>query len=203
MGISGSGLTASAFIGGTIDDTVIGGTTPAAATFSTLSTDTNVGTVGTNVTAVERGWANNHVTTLTLSSLALTIGDTATLADGVLIYTFPAGAIIVDAAYMSVGVNLTTGTPTTDQPDVGLGTVIASGAVAVLDTPSTFEDIMTGQTAADVAGTATVLTLQTTKVIEVGEAHTVHFNIADTWANVTDTAATASGTVVLKWALMI
>lgn len=162
----------------------------------------NPGTVATGVVAVETGWERNHVTTLTLTSLGLTIGDVTTLGDGVLIYTFPAGVIIVDAAYMSVGVTLTTGTPTTDQPDVGLGTVIAVGAVANLSTPSTFEDILTGRAAADVAGTATVGTVQTTKVIETGDAHTVHFNIADVWADVTNSAATASGTVVLKWAAM-
>jgi len=162
----------------------------------------NPGTAATGVVAVETGWQNNHVTTLTLSSLGLTIGDSSTLADGVLIYTFPAGVIVVDAAYMSVAVTLTTGTPTTDAPDVGLGTVIGVGAVSDLDTPSTFEDIMTGRAAADVGGTATVGTVQTTKVIEVGDAHTVHFNIADIWTNVTDSAATASGTVVLKWAAM-
>ncbi len=162
----------------------------------------NPGTVATGVVAVETGWERNHVTTLTLSSLGLTIGDSSTLADGVLIYTFPAGVIIVDAAYMSVGVTLTTGTPTTDAPDVGLGTVIATGGVANLSTPSTFEDILTGRAATNVAGTATVGTVQTTKVIQTGDAHAVHFNIADAWADVSNADATASGTVVLKWAAM-
>ena len=87
----------------------------------------NIGTPGTGVTAVESGSKNFHLTTLTLSGVALTIGDTAALADGALIYTFPAGAIIVEAAYLSVGVTLTTGTPTTDTPDVGLGSVIGTG----------------------------------------------------------------------------
>ena len=162
----------------------------------------NPGTPATGVVAVETGWERNHVTTLTLSSLGLTIGDTTSLADGVLIYTFPAGVIVVDSAYMSVAITLTTGTPTTDAPDVGLGTVIGVGAVSDLSTPSTFEDIMTGQTATDVGGTATVATVQTTKIIEVGDDRTVHFNIADAYTNVDDTAATASGTVVLKWAAM-
>ena len=162
----------------------------------------NPGTAATGVVAVETGWQNNHVTTLTLSSLGLTIGDNGSLADGVLIYTFPAGVIIVDAAYMSVAITLTTGTPTSDAPDVGLGTVIGTGEVVNLSTPSTFEDILTGRAAADVNGTATVATVQTTKVIAVGDAHVVHFNIADAWADVTNSAATASGTVVLKWAAM-
>ena len=163
----------------------------------------NIGTPGTGVTAVESGSKNFHLTTLTLSGVALTIGDTAALADGALIYTFPAGAIIVEAAYLSVGVTLTTGTPTTDTPDVGLGSVIGTGAVATLDGTATFEDIMTGQTATDVAGTATLAMVETTLLIPAASAHTVHFNIADTWANVDNTAATAAGTVVLKWSFMV
>jgi len=167
-----------------------------------MTPSVNLGTPATGVTAVEEGTDDFHITRLTLSSLALTIGDTAALADGVLIYTFPAGALIVDAAYMNVGVSLTTGTPTTDAPDVGLGSVIATGAVSVLSGTPTFEDILTGQTATDVAGTKTLAMVKTALVIPAASAHTVHFNIADTWANVDDTAATASGTVVLKWTYM-
>lgn len=163
----------------------------------------NAGTAGTNVTAVEHsGNGKDFVTVLTLAGVAYTIGDNASLADGALIYTFPAGAIVVDAASISVGITLTTGTPTTDTPDIGLGTVIGSGAVAVLGGTATFEDILTGRAADDVAGTAEVGTVQTSLVIEAAAAHTVHLNIADAWADVTDTAATASGTVVLRWSLL-
>jgi len=167
-----------------------------------LQTAVNVGTAGTNVTAVEYGAGQEHVTKLTLASVGYTIGDTASLADGALIYTLPAGALVVRMASISVGVSLTTGTPTTDTPDVGLGTVIGTGAVATLDGTATFENILTGQTAADVAGTATVKTVQTSLAIEAADAHTVHFNIADAWANVDDTAATASGTVWLGWTFL-
>jgi len=159
----------------------------------------NVGTAGTGVTAVETGSGAVHTTTLTAAAVALTIGDTAALADGALVYTFPAGVILVESAYISMGVTLTTGTPTTDTPDVGLGTVIATGAVATLDGTATFEDILTGQTAADIAGTATEAAAAQSLLIPAASAHTVHFNIADTWANVDDTAATADGTIILNW----
>jgi hypothetical protein len=168
------------------------------------TTTKNTGTAGTNCTAVEYGDGIMHTTIITMSSVAYTIGDTAALADGALIYTLPAGALMVTSSYFSVGLTLTTGTPTTDTPEFGLGTVIATGVVATLDGTATFEDIHTGVASADVAGTALVSALGPTVnagafIIPAASAHTVHFNIADTWANVTDTAATASGTVVLNW----
>jgi hypothetical protein len=165
-------------------------------------TTINVGTAGTGVTAVEYGTGQEHITALTLTGVAYTIGDTASLADGALIYTFPAGALVVNMASISVGLTLTTGTPTTDTPDGGLGTVIGTGAVATLDGTATFENIMTGQTFNDVAGTAEVKTVQTTLVVEAADAHTVHLNFADAWADVTDTAATAAGTVWLGWTFL-
>lgn len=170
---------------------------------SNFITEANVGTAESNITVVESGNAFQHTSILTLASVAATIGDNASLGTGSLLYTFPAGEIIVDCAFISVGVNLTTGTPTTDTPEVGLGTVIATGAVAVLSGTSTFEDIITGTAAADIAGTATVLTAIPTAnvplVIAAADAHTVFFNLADAWADVDDTAATLSGTVVLNW----
>lgn len=170
---------------------------------SSIVTNINAGTAEANITAVERGDGFQHTTVLTLAGVAATIGDNVALGTGSLLYTFPAGEIIVDSAYISIGINLTTGTPTTDTPDAGLGTVVASGAVSVLSGTATFEDTITGQTATDVAGTATVVTALPTAgislIIPAASAHTIYFNIADTWADVTDTAATLTGTAVLKW----
>lgn len=174
-----------------------------------LRTASNVGTANTGVTAVEYGDGYNHQTVLTVSVTdALTIADTAALADGYLLYTFPAGAVIVNSAYMSMGMTAASTEAQADTPDVGLGTVIASGAVATLDGTGTFEDIITGQTAADANGTATVKTAIPTAgvpfVIESGDAHTLHFNVADTWANDTggDLTADIAGTVVVNWTFM-
>jgi len=163
-------------------------------------TPVTVGTAGTGVTAVERGTNEYHTTILTCTGIAFTIGDTASLADGALIYTFPTGPIVVHASSMSVGLTLTTGTPTTDTPEIGLGTVIGSTAVATLGAgAATFEDIGGPFVMADVAGTAKVGTSSPGLTIETAAAHTVHLNIADAWANVDDTAATAAGTVTLVW----
>lgn len=170
-----------------------------------LETSINVGTAGTNTTVTEFGDGHTNTAVITLSSVANIIGDNVSLAKGNLIYTLPAGALLVNSAYMSVAITLTTGTPTTDAPDVGIGTVIAVGAIATLTT-GTFENIITGQTATDIAGTATVKTAIPTAavpfVIETGDAHTLHFNYADAWADVDDTAVTISGTVVVNYTFM-
>lgn len=178
---------------------------PAITINNTPVTTDNVGTANTGVTAAEYGNGYMHTTVLTVSQTdALTTGDNAALADGYLLYTLPAGEIIIDSSYMSMGMTATT-EQIADTPDVGLGTVIGTGAVATLNTTATFEDIITGQTAADADGTATVVTAIPTAavpfVIATADAHTVHFNVADTWADDTsaDLSADIAGTVVLNW----
>jgi len=168
------------------------------------TTNVNVGTAGTNVTATEYGDGRSHITKLTLTSAAITIGDNASLGTGSLIYTFPAGPLHVESSSINVGVTLTTGTPTTDTPEIGLGSVVASGAVAVLGGTPAFEDIMGGASTpvlADLAGTAELFTHVCDLKLEAADAHTVYLNLADAYADVTDTAATVTGTVWLKWTL--
>jgi len=169
-----------------------------------IVTASNVGTQGTNVTAVEYGDGYHHITVLTLASVVGTIGDNAALSGGAIIYTLPASSVcLIHGCYMTVGITLTTGTPTTDAPDVGIGTLIGSGANATLNLVGAgAENILTGQTATNIAGAATVKTLGTQLVVETGDSHAIHFNYADTWADVDDTAATISGTVVLDWSFL-
>lgn len=164
-----------------------------------------LGTAGTNCTVKEYGDGRDITTVITLTNVdmgAPTAG--AASAVGALIYTFPAGAHCHMVSYMSVGVTI--GTVTTDTPDVGVGSVIASGATALLSGTATFEDYITGQTAADSAGTATVKTATATagaltgiSLNEAASAKTIHINAADTWdAGITGNL-TATGTVTLKW----
>lgn len=205
--LAGAGVTSSAAELNLLDGS--SSTSPAVSTAAILDSGgdlrngSNNGTVGSNVSAIEYGDGFNHTTVLTLSSVIGAIGDNVSLAIGELIYTFPAGSLTIISSYMSVGITLNGGTPTTDTPDVGLGTVIGSGAVALLSGTATFEDIITGQTAADVAGTATVIETEPTAAapfqIATGDAHTLHFNYADAWADVTAAAASISGTVVIHW----
>ena len=166
----------------------------------------NSGTAGTGTTAAEFGDAYTHTTVLTINTTLPAIAGGANLGVGKLIYTFPAGAMLINASYMSVAITQTQGHITADTPDVGLGTSIAAGVIAVLSANALFENIMTGQTAADCNGTPTVKTVIPTASVplvrEVGDTHTVYLNVADGWAASGDAAALLTGTVVLQWQFM-
>lgn len=162
-----------------------------------------LGTAATGVTAQEQGMGRYHVTTLTFS--AVTVGSPAGAADlafGKLLYTLPAGAVVVKSASMSVGLSNTGGVVTADTPDTGIGTTIGSGVQAVLSgVGAAAENILTGQTSNDVNGTAEVKTVaDQTLVIEAAGAHTVYLNVADGWAGADTVKAT--GTVVLEWVIL-
>ena len=104
---------------------------------------------------------------------------------------------------MSVAITQTEGNITADTPDVGIGTTIGSGVVAVLGGTAAFENIITGQTAADCDGTATVKTIGgQLLVVETGDNHTIYLNVADGWAADGDAAAILTGRVVLNWSYM-
>jgi len=166
-----------------------------------------VGTANTGVTAQHYGDGRNIITVLTFSALALpAITAAADEAHGYLLYTFPAGTHYHEVTYMDVALQ-GGGTIDADTPDVGIGSVIGAGAVAVLDTPATFEDYITGQTATDCGGTATKKLTAATAGIGTGislnsasDVKTVYLNYADGWAGADTIAAT--GTVILKWSIM-
>lgn len=144
---------------------------------------------------VLRHWANGP---LVLSKITLTgfsvgaSGDNANLALGVKIFDFGGVAEIMHAR-MAVGLTHSDVAAAADTPDVGLGTVIATGAVAVLGGTATFENIITGQTAANMTGGVTTARAGTAVVGDV------FLNVADGWADVTTTAITATGTVHVLW----
>lgn len=166
----------------------------------------NPGTVPSGVTAAEYGNGYVQHTRLTLSTTLPAIAGGANLGVGKLIYTFPAGEIVIESAYMSIALTAADGNIDADTPDVGLGTVIASGVVAVLSGTATFENIITGQTATNCTGTATVKTAEPTAgvglVIAAAGAHTVYLNVADGWAASGETACPVTGTVALNWRFM-
>lgn len=161
------------------------------------------GTPATGVTAVEWGNDYHRQTILTVNSVLPAIAGGANLGVGKLLYTFPAGRILVNSAGMSMGVTQTEGHINADTPDAGLGTVIASGAVAVLGGTATFENLINGAAMANCTGTALVSgnvpTAGVPFLIAAADAHTVHFNIADGWAASGDAAAILQGVVVLDW----
>lgn len=180
---------------------------PFGATASTLTptTSINVGTVATatGLSVVEEGDAVNHKTVLTLADFpvgsALAAAD---LAVGALLYTLPAGAQIVEATYMNVAL---TGTATIvgDTPDVGVGSTVGTGAIALLTT--TMIDHLDGQTSGAISGanyvtalkTATAGALTGIALNVAASAKTLYLNCADGWAGAGD--VTATGTIHIIW----
>lgn len=171
-----------------------------------LRTTANVGTAATGSTAVEYGDGKRHTTVLTVSTTLPAIAGGADLGVGKLLYTLPAGECIVESAYMSLGITQSEGNINADTPDGGLGTTIASGAVATLDGTAAFENILTGQTFNNCTGTAEVKTAIPTAgvplVVTTAGDHTIYFNVADGWAASGDAAAALAGTVVINWIKM-
>jgi len=162
-------------------------------------TSASVGTAGTGTTAVEHGNVYNHITVLTVAGVLSAISGSGNHGVGLLVYTLPTSAQIIKSAYMSMGITQSGTAIGSDQPKVGLGSTLAATAVSDLTSPATLQDILTGQDANDCTGTPEVKTIaDQIFVIETGSAHTVHFNVADSWAGA-DAAATVAGTIILEW----
>lgn len=159
------------------------------------------GTAESGVTAVEEQSGQQQVTKLTFTDLAVAaIAAAAAEAVGKLLYTLPAGAILVRAAYMDAGLEGTDALIDADTPDIGLGTLIGSGAVATLDlVGAAAENVLTGQLAANCTGTRTVKGVTDQGLtIAPGDSHAVYLNVADTWAGA-DAGLKATGTIILEW----
>ena len=154
-------------------------------------TAANVGTVS-NGTVVEYGDATAHKTVITLSSAAvMTIAGAADEAVGFKIYDFPASsAIHINSVYANLTHTQSVGA---DTPDCGLGTVVATGVVAVLGGTATFEDILTGEAYATTVNDKTVATVDLAKP----GSPSVFPNAADGWAAAK--TLTWTGTVTIHW----
>lgn len=163
----------------------------------------NVGTAAAGVTAVEYGDGHMHTTVLTVDTTLGAIAGGAALALGKLLYTLPAGAQVVDRSYFSLAITQTEGHINADTPNVCLGTVVGSGAVATLAGTATFYNVGVAQkAAANCTGTATVQTNVVALVREAADAKTIYANVAATWAASGDAAAKLTGTVTLRWTTM-
>lgn len=173
----------------------------------------NLGTtpVGT-VAIVEHADGKDVTTVLTLTNFIVgaLAGAAANLGVGNIVYSFPAGQHFELVYSLSDIVLTAAGTPVAT--DTGLGSVIATGAVAVLSGTATFEDRLTGQTITTdpVGGAAASALTAATAGIGTGISlnlaagvKDVFLNSAGAWNvdNVGD--LTASGTIVLKWTRMM
>ena len=178
----------------------------------TANVISNTGTKAavSTLTVAEAGDSYHHVTTLTLTAFAVgDSADNAALSDGALIYTLPAGAIIVDACSLDVALTLADAVQT-DTPELGVGTTVGSGANATLGAVgAAAENVFEGTAVANVAGTTPLEavkqpTAATTLLISAAADHTLYLNVADTWADLTAASAiTATGTVRLVWRFVV
>lgn len=154
---------------------------------------------GSWVTSQTTGSPEGYKTVLTLNGSFPAIAGGANLGVGKLILTLPAGVRIITGSSISLSLKQTQGNVTNDTPDLGLGTVIASGVVATLDGTATFENIMTGQTMNDCDGTVENKTVTTNLAMETADAHTIYLNVADGWAASGDAALGFRGTATIWW----
>lgn len=176
------------------------------------------GTVGTVTTAAttsveEYGFGPHHFTKLTMTSFAVGItADNASLGIGAKFYTFPAGTIAVKSVSLVGGLTAAISV-TTNTPEVGVGSVIASGAVSVLSGTATFEDFIDGNVsgtggdtvAPDVAGGTFYKSSSFTSNVVIkttgGKARDLFLNAAAAWVDVTAAGAlTFTGVVTIEWA---
>jgi len=173
---------------------------------SSLQNSQGAGTVGTGVTAVEYGDGYHHSTVLTLTAVSLgSTADFAAKALGALIYTFPAGNLIIRASRVNVGVTFNQAAAIAlDTIEFGLGTVIGAGVFATLgEVAAGAEDITSGPGTLLDDAEATEKVSTTAVTIATAGVHLVHYNIAATWPDMAAVSTTsAAGTVLLDWVFL-
>jgi hypothetical protein len=160
------------------------------------SAGANLGSVA-NGTVMEYGNKYSHVSVISVTEFTQAVAG-ADLGFGKKIYDFPEGLVKCKRAVIDITMSAPT---STDVGEVGLGTVVASGAVATLGGTATFEDIVDGfaNTAPSVAGAAT----QAGKECEAGQldgtstSKDLFLNFAASWTPTED--ITISGTITLFW----
>ena len=200
-----------------VSDTQIGiaveGALVATADTSGLTADSlrnrvNLGTTPVGTVSIVEYSDGRHVTaelTLTNFIVGALAGAGANLGVGNIVYALPAGVQFYECSYESLAL---TATGTAVTPKLGLGSVIASGAVAVLNGTATFMDYHTEYTGGNTsthavvadgpavvtAGFGTGIALQTAAKIK-----NVFLNAAAAWNADNTGNLTATGTVILKW----
>ncbi len=149
---------------------------------------------GTSI-VIHSGDGINQTAVVTLTAEALTVGSSASLGVGLNICNVPPGNVTIHSSFIDVALS---GVSTTnDTPEVGLGTVQASGAVSTLT--STQDDIMAGVAMADTNGTAYINSVATLVNRLTGDGHAIWLNFADAWGANADAVAAITGTVRINY----
>jgi len=169
--------------------------------FAATPAATVVPATGT-VVANETGFDSHRITTIDIADLTILATTNASVGGGKLIYTFPAGKIVVKRATISIGVIGTAALNVADTPEIGLGTVVATGAIATLGAGSaTMENIFEGTAMSACDNTAYQGSQDRILAITAAGVHDVYLNLADGWAGI-DAGMKATGRVILEWAYM-
>jgi len=157
------------------------------------------GVAGTDVGAVEYGDGDNHRTRLVLTDVTITV-TLASLGIGAVIYVFPEGYITPTYGVIDVDISSDTNT---DTPDLGLGDVVASGAITALNGTATFESVMDGMTATAITPVGATSAQQFNAEADNNpyDGHTTAMNlllnVADAWGAAGDIVF--NGTIDLWW----
>ena len=161
----------------------------------------NVGTVSGVAGCLEYGNPSSHTTHFDLDLVdAFTLADNADICDGVLVYTFPAGLVVVHSCMLDCSVLAADTLLKAGATETGIGSVIGTGNVAVT---AGFEDMLTGVVATSDGVRDIVDSDDVGFEILPAAAHLVHVNhaIAATVATAADLTADLAGDLVLNWSV--
>ena len=176
----------------------------ALANLMTLEDFVTLGSTSTS-TEVTTFNGNEYLTTITCTAFPImaTIGDNASLADGAVLVSLPAGTHVIESGQLNGTVDAAASV-TTDTPEIGMGTTEASGANATLGAvAATAEDILGPFVAADVSAGAVAgfNAASGPKQVTSGSAIPLYLNAADGWADRDPGTVplTFTGTITLRW----
>lgn len=164
----------------------------------------------TTVSIKEYGDGHNFVDVLTLTDFIVGHIPAAAAALGIgnIVASFPGapGFHIEEVYYQELKLQLP-GTPV--NADLGLGSVVASGAVSLLSGTGTFEDRLTGQTNATAASYGSLvkamarMPLTGISVNLNNSVKDIYLNAAGTWNVNNHGDLLCAGTIVVKWTKIV
>jgi hypothetical protein len=136
---------------------------------------------------------------------AFTLADDAALCDGYLIYTFPAGSIVINSCSMEVGVQSThdSGNATAE---IGVGTVEGSDAQATLGADDAgCEDVCGPLGSVTTSGALSDIVSASSRIFQDADAdRLLYVNVAGTWGadGGADLTADLLGFVTINWTFL-
>ncbi len=170
------------------------------------------GTAGTSISALEMGVGTLRRTILKVTTpiSVVTTPHSESLGDGILIYTFPAGQIVLHDIYGDVGLEIDDASLVGDTPEVALGGTLTTGAVATIGASNVTDENIWGphvaagcDVGATVADAGQWLTTADA-IIAATASHAVYFNCAYGWtsgSNAKDLYL-QTGRFIIDWTLI-